>query len=67
MNLADLKKAFQEIDLKQYDGTNIKEGTIIDARKFVQTEIAYLEANRKNITYKPYFDRLLFFYQKIKQ
>lgn len=67
MNLADLKKAFEGIDLEQYDGTHIKEGTIIDAKKFVQTEIAYLETNRGNITYKPYYDRLLLFYQKIKQ
>ena len=67
MNLAELKKAFEEIDLKQYDGTHIKEGTILDARKFVETQIAYLETNRGNATYKPYYDRLLFFYKKIKQ
>ena len=66
MNLAELKKAFEKIDLKQYDGTHINEGTIIDAKKFVQTQIAYLEANRGNVTYKPYYDRLLFFYQKIR-
>ena len=64
MNLAELKKAFEEIDLKQYNGTHIKEGTIIDAEKFVETEIAYLEANRGNVTYKPYYDRLLEFYNK---
>ena len=67
MNLAELKKAFDGIDLEQYDGTHIKEGTILDAKKFVESQIAYLEANRGNITYKPYYDRLLFFYQKIKQ
>ena len=43
---------------------HLRGGTILDAEKFVQNHISFLEANAGNITYLCYYDRLLKFYQK---
>ena len=39
-------------------------GTILDAEKFVQNHISFLEANTGNMTFLCYYDRLLEFYNK---
>ena len=64
MKLHELKKKLNDLELKQYDGMQLDSGTILDAEKFVQNHISFLEANAGNITYICYYDRLLEFYQK---
>ena len=64
MKLHELKEKLNNLELKQYDGMHLDSGTILDAEKFVQNHISFLEANAGNITYICYYDRLLEFYQK---
>ena len=64
MKLHELKDKLSQLNLKDYDGMHLDSGTILDAEKFVQNHISFLEANAGNITYLCYYDRLLKFYQK---
>ena len=64
MKLHELKEKLSQLNLKDYDGMHLDSGTILDAEKFVQNHISFLEANAGNITYLCYYDRLLKFYQK---
>jgi hypothetical protein len=64
VKLHELKEKLNNLELKQYDGMHLDSGTILDAEKFVQNHISFLEANAGNITYICYYDRLLEFYQK---
>lgn len=64
MKLHELKEKLNDLELKQYDGMHLGSGTILNAEKFVQNHISFLEANASNITYLCYYDRLLEFYQK---
>jgi hypothetical protein len=64
VKLHELKEKLNDLELKQYDGMHLGSGTILDAEKFVQNHISFLEANAGNITYLCYYDRLLKFYQK---
>ena len=64
MKLHELKEKLNDLELKQYDGMQLDSGTILDAEKFVQNHISFLEANTGNITYICYYDRLLEFYNK---
>ena len=64
MKLHELKQKLNELNLKDYDGMHLKGGTILDAEKFVQNHISFLEANTGNSTFLLYYNRLLEFYQK---
>jgi hypothetical protein len=64
VKLHELKEKLNDLELKQYDGMQLDSGTILDAKKFVQNHISFLEANAGNITYICYYDRLLEFYNK---
>jgi len=64
VKLHELKEKLNDLELKQYDGMQLDSGTILDAKKFVQNHISFLEANTRNITYICYYDRLLEFYNK---
>ena len=64
MKLHELKDKLSQLNLKEYDGMHLRGGTILDAEKFVQNHISFLEANAGNITYLCYYDRLLEFYNK---
>ena len=64
MKLHELKDKLSQLNLKDYDGMHLGSGTILNAEKFVQNHISFLEANAGNITYICYYDRLLEFYQK---
>ena len=64
MKLHVLKEKLNDLELKDYDGMQLDSGTILDAEKFVQNHISFLEANAGNITYLCYYDRLLEFYNK---
>jgi len=64
VKLHELKEKLNDLELKQYDGMQLDSGTILDAEKFVQNHISFLEANAGNITYICYYDRLLEFYNK---
>lgn len=64
MKLHELKEKLSDLELKQYDGMQLDSGTILDAKKFVQNHISFLEANAGNITFLCYYDRLLEFYNK---
>lgn len=64
MKLHELKEKLNDLELKQYDGMQLDSGTILDAKKFVQNHISFLEANAGNITFLCYYDRLLEFYNK---
>jgi hypothetical protein len=64
VKLHELKEKLNQLNLKQYDGMHLRGGTILDAEKFVQNHISFLEANAGNITFLCYYDRLLEFYNK---
>jgi len=64
VKLHELKEKLNDLELKQYDGLQLDSGTILDAEKFVQNHISFLEANAGNITFLCYYDRLLEFYNK---
>jgi len=64
VKLHELKQKLNELNLKDYDGMHLKGGTILDAEKFVQNHISFLEANTGNSTFLLYYNRLLEFYQK---
>jgi hypothetical protein len=64
VKLHELKDKLSQLNLKEYDGMHLRGGTILDAEKFVQNHISFLEANAGNITYLCYYDRLLEFYNK---
>ena len=64
MKLHELKEKLSQLNLKDYDGMHLDSGTILDAEKFVQNHISFLEANAGNMTFLCYYDRLLKFYQK---
>lgn len=64
MKLHELKEKLNDLNLKDYDGMHLRGGTILDAEKFVQNHISFLEANAGNITFLCYYDRLLEFYNK---
>lgn len=64
MKLHELKEKLNQLNLKDYDGVHLRGGTILDAEKFVQNHISFLEANAGNITFLCYYDRLLEFYNK---
>lgn len=67
MNLTELETELNKIDLQKFNGVHISNGTIIDAKEFVSTHLSFFKANSKNETFKPYYDRLLEFYNKIKE
>lgn len=67
MDLQELKTNLSQIDLSKYNGMEFMNGTIIDARRFVDSHISMLEANPKNATFIPYYDRLFEFYQNINK
>ena len=64
MKLHELKEKLSQLNLKDYDGMHLRGGTILDAEKFVQNHISFLESNAGNITYLCYYERLLEFYNK---
>ena len=64
MKLHELKEKLNDLNLKDYDGMHLRGGTILDAEKFVDNHISFLEANAGNITFLCYYDRLLEFYNK---
>ena len=64
MKLHELKEKLSQLNLKEYDGMHLGSGTILNAEKFVQNHISFLEANAGNITYLCYYHRLLEFYNK---
>jgi len=64
VKLHELKEKLNDLELKQYDGMQLDSGTILDAEKFVQNHISFLEANTGNMTFLCYYDRLLEFYNK---
>ena len=64
MKLHELKEKLSQLNLKDYDGMQLDSGTILDAEKFVQNHISFLEANAGNMTFLCYYGRLLEFYQK---
>jgi len=64
VKLHELKEKLSQLNLKDYDGMHLGSGTILDAEKFVQNHISFLESNAGNMTFLCYYDRLLEFYQK---
>jgi len=64
VKLHELKDKLSQLNLKDYDGMQLDSGTILDAEKFVQNHISFLEANAGNMTFLCYYDRLLEFYRK---
>tara|TARA_Y100000385_G_scaffold290116_1_gene361925 strand:- start:248 stop:466 length:219 start_codon:yes stop_codon:yes gene_type:complete len=66
MKLKKLKEAFENIDLGEHNNKHLDCGTVIDARKFVDSSIRFLEQNKGNELFLPYYNRLLTFYKTIK-
>ena len=67
MKLHELKEKLNDLELKDYDGMHLRGGTILDAEKFVQNHISFLESNSNNSTFLLYYNRLLEFYKNTKQ
>lgn len=66
MKLQELKKELLKLDLEQYNGFNLDNGTIINARQFVESHTSFLEINSGNKLYLAYYERLLEFHNKTK-
>lgn len=67
MNLQELETAFSKIDLSKFDGTRLDKCTLIlDAKKFVEVNLLTLKNGSKNRAYLPYWNRLINFYNLIK-
>ena len=64
MKLHELKDKLNQLNLKQYDGMQLDSGTILDAKRFVENHISFLESNSNNSTFLLYYNRLLQFYNK---
>ena len=67
MKLEKLKDKLYKLDIDQYNGMPLRMGNVLNAKKFVNTHISFLEANAGNITYICYYNRLLEFYEKTKK
>jgi hypothetical protein len=67
MKLTELKEKIYQLNLKEYDGMHLGSGTILDAKRFVENHITFLESNPNNSTFLLYYHRLFEFYQKTKQ
>jgi hypothetical protein len=67
VKLEKLKNKIYKLDLNQYNGMPLRMGNVLNAKKFVQNHISFLEANSGNVTYICYYNRLLEFYEKTKQ
>ena len=67
MKLTELKEKIYQLNLKEYDGMHLGSGTILDAKRFVENHIVFLESNPNNSTFLLYYNRLLEFYQNTKQ
>jgi hypothetical protein len=67
VKLHELKEKLNDLELKDYDGMHLRGGTILDAEKFVQNHISFLESNSNNSTFLLYYNRLLEFYKNTKQ
>ena len=64
---------YQLQEIKQFFETNnnypeLKNGCelIQNGKRFVESHISYLEQNQGNQRYKPYYDRLLKYYNYVK-
>lgn len=67
MNLQELETAFSQIDLSKFNNTRLDKCTLIlDANKFVEVNLLTLKNGSKNRAYLPYWNRLINFYNLIK-
>ena len=66
MKLQELKKELLKLDLDKYNGFHLDNGTIINARQFVESHTSFLQSNSGNKLYIAYYERLLEFYNKTK-
>ena len=64
MKLHELKNKLNDLELKQYDGMHLRGGTVLDAKKFVENHLSFLESNPNNSTFLLYYTRLMEFYNK---
>jgi hypothetical protein len=64
VKLHELKNKLNDLELKQYDGMHLRGGTVLDAKKFVENHLSFLESNPNNSTFLLYYTRLLEFYNK---
>ena len=64
MKLHELKEKLSQLNLKDYDGMHLGSGTILDAKRFVENHISFLESNPNNSTFLLYYNRLFEFYNK---
>ena len=66
MKLQELKKELLKLDLDKYNGFHLDNGTIINAKQFVESHTSFLEINSCNKLYISYYERLLEFHNKTK-
>jgi hypothetical protein len=64
VKLHELKNKLNDLELKQYDGMHLRGGTVLDAKKFVENHLSFLESNPNNSTFLLYYARLMEFYNK---
>jgi hypothetical protein len=64
VKLHELKEKLSQLNLKDYDGMHLGSGTILDAKRFVENHISFLESNPNNSTFLLYYNRLFEFYNK---
>ena len=67
MKLPELKEKIYKLELDKYNGMHLGSGTILDAKRFVENHIRFLESNPNNSTFLLYYKRLFEFYQKAEQ
>lgn len=66
MKLQELKRELLKLDLEKYNGFHLDNGTIINAKQFVESHTSFLESNSGNQLYIGYYERLLEFHNKTK-
>lgn len=66
MQLTELEEAYKSIELP--DQIVLDKCTkIFDTKKFVEVHFKFLKNNRRNRTFKPYYDRLIKIYYQHKK
>ena len=64
--LSEIKEYLEKYEVPTQ--LQLNESTFIkDTNKFIETHISYLESNKGQKCFRPYYDRLLMFYNKVKE
>lgn len=62
-----IKEYLSSIDIPETPIKLCPAETIFNPRVFVESHVQIIEANSGNVRYKPYYDRLEMYYEKLKK